>query len=167
VLFEDLVREVVEGVSNEANRIHVSVPDDLPVLHTDRQLLSRVLQNLVDNALKYSPEQAPCELEARAEGDELVFWVQDYGVGISAQELPKIFDRFYQVDSSSTRSFRGAGLGLSLVQDLLDHLGGRIDVVSQPGEGSRFTVRLPIRHPRAAPPSASDASTAENLNVRG
>ena len=167
VLFEDLVREVVEGLSNEASRIQVSVPDDLPVLHTDRQLLSRVLQNLVDNALKYSPEQAPCELEAKAEGDDLIFWVQDYGVGLSAQELPKIFDRFYQVDSSSTRSFRGAGLGLSLVQDLLDHLGGHIDVVSQAGEGSRFTVRLPIRHPRAAAPSTSDASTAENLSVRG
>jgi signal transduction histidine kinase len=167
VLFEDLVREVVEGLSNEASRIHVSVPDDLPVLYTDRQLLSRVLQNLVDNALKYSPEEAPCELEAKAEGDELVFWVQDYGVGISPQELPKIFDRFYQVDSSSTRSFRGAGLGLSLVQDLLDHLGGQIDVVSHPGEGSRFTVRIPIRHPRLTNPSTSDGSTAANLRVGG
>jgi signal transduction histidine kinase len=167
VLFEDLVREVVEGLSNEASRIHVSVPDDLPVLYTDRQLLSRVLQNLVDNALKYSPEEAPCELEAMAEGNMLVFWVQDYGIGISPQELPKIFDRFYQVDSSSTRTFRGAGLGLSLVQDLLDHLGGQIDVVSRPGEGSRFTVRLPVRHPRARQPATSEASGAENLTVRG
>jgi signal transduction histidine kinase len=167
VLFEDLVREVVEGLSNEASRIHVSVPDDLPVLYTDRQLLSRVLQNLVDNALKYSPEEAPCELEAKAEGDDLVFWVQDYGVGISPQELPKIFDRFYQVDSSSTRSFRGAGLGLSLVQDLLDHLGGQIDVISRPGEGSRFTVRIPIRHPRLTNPSTSDASTPANLRIGG
>jgi signal transduction histidine kinase len=167
VLFEDLVREVVEGLSNEASRIRVTVPDDLPVLYTDRQLLSRVLQNLVDNALKYSPDEAPCELEAKAEGDSLVFWVQDYGVGISPEELPKIFDRFYQVDSSSTRTFRGAGLGLSLVQDLLDHLGGQIDVVSRPGEGSRFTVRLPIRHPRAPRLSTSDASTPENLSVGG
>jgi signal transduction histidine kinase len=167
VLFEDLVREVVEGLSNEASRIHVSVPDDLPVLYTDRQLLSRVLQNLVDNALKYSPEEAPCELEARTEGDELVFWVQDYGIGISPQELPKIFDRFYQVDSSSTRTFRGAGLGLSLVQDLLDHLGGQIDVVSRPGEGSRFTVRLPVRHPRAQQPATSEPFGAENLTVGG
>jgi signal transduction histidine kinase len=137
------------------------------VLYTDRQLLSRVLQNLVDNALKYSPEEAPCELEARAEGDTLVFWVQDYGIGISPEELPKIFDRFYQVDSSSTRTFRGAGLGLSLVQDLLDHLGGQIDVVSRPGEGSRFTVRLPVRHPRALQPATADPSGAENLTVGG
>lgn len=167
VLFEDLVREVVEGLSTDANRIQVAVPDDLPVLYTDRQLLSRVLQNLVDNALKYSPEESPCELEARADGETLVFWVQDYGIGISTEELPKIFDRFYQVDSSSTRTFRGAGLGLSLVQELLDHLGGQIEVTSRPGEGSRFTVRLPIRHPRGPKSAPDDVPASENLIFRG
>jgi signal transduction histidine kinase len=147
VLFEDLVREVVESLGNEASRVVADVPRDLPVLLTDRQILSRVLQNLVDNALKYSPGGSPCELEARAEDERIVFSVQDHGIGIPEEERAKIFDRFYQVDSSSTRTFRGAGLGLSLVQDLLDHLGGTIDVTSAPGEGSRFTVRLPVRHP--------------------
>ncbi len=158
VLFEDLVREVIEGLSNEASRVQVNVPDDLPVLYQDRQLLSRVLQNLVDNALKYSPDGSPCELEARSEGDHIIFSVRDYGIGISPDELPRIFDRFYQVDSSSTRSFRGAGLGLSLVQDLLDHLGARIEVDSTPGQGSRFTVTLPVRHPTADAPGARAAS---------
>jgi signal transduction histidine kinase len=154
VLFEDLVREVIEGLANEASRVQVNIPDDLPVLTTDRQVLSRVLQNLVDNALKYSPDGSPCEIEAKAEGERLVFWVRDYGIGIPEDEVPKIFDRFYQVDSSTTRTFRGAGLGLSLVQDLLQHLGGTIDVESTPGQGSRFTVRLPVRHPRIPPPDA-------------
>jgi signal transduction histidine kinase len=154
VLFEDLVREVMEGLAGEADRIHVDVPDDLPVLMTDRQVLSRVLQNLVDNALKYSPDGSPCELGARAVGDHILFWVSDDGIGISPEEMPKIFDRFYQVDSSSTRTFRGAGLGLSLVQDLLRHLGGKIEVESEPGRGSRFTVSLPIRHLRVAPADA-------------
>jgi hypothetical protein len=152
VLFEDLVREVVEGLAGDASRVHVSLPGELPVLTTDRQLLSRVLQNLVDNALKYSPDGSPSELEAHAEGGSLVFWVQDHGIGIPQDEMPRIFDRFYQVDSSSTRTFRGAGLGLSLVADLLEHLGGTIDVTSEPGEGSRFTVRLPVRHPEADAP---------------
>lgn len=151
VLFEDLVREVIEGLAAEASRVQVNLPEELPVLTTDRQVLSRVLQNLVDNALKYSPDGSPCELEARSEGDRIVFWVRDYGIGISSDEMPKIFERFYQVDSSSTRTFRGAGLGLSLVQDLLQHLGGSIEVESAPGEGSRFTVTLPVRHPRAGP----------------
>ena len=152
VLFEDLVREVVEGLATEASRVQVNVPDDLPVLTTDREVLSRVLQNLVDNALKYSPDGSPCELEARAEGENIVFWVRDYGIGIPDDEMPRIFDRFYQVDSSTTRTFRGAGLGLSLVKDLLDHLGGTIEVQSAPGQGSRFTVTLPVRHPRATQP---------------
>jgi signal transduction histidine kinase len=147
VLFEDLVSEVVEGLSVESERIKVDVPSDLPVLHTDRQLLGRVVSNLLDNALKYSPEGTPCEFEAHAEADSLVFWVQDHGIGISAGQLSRIFERFYQVDSSSTRTFRGAGLGLSLVKDLLDHLGGTIEVQSSPGQGSRFTVALPFRAP--------------------
>ncbi len=153
VLFEDLVREVIESLGPDANRVHVQIPEDMPVFTTDRQLLSRVLQNLVDNALKYSPEGSPCELEARAEDGSIVFWIQDYGIGIPADELPKIFDRFYQVDQSSTRSFRGAGLGLSLVKDLVQHLGGTIDVRSVEGEGSRFTVRIPVRHPSLDDPS--------------
>jgi signal transduction histidine kinase len=153
VLFEDLVREVVESLAGDANRIHVQIAHDLPVLTTDRQLLSRVIQNLVDNALKYSPDGSPCELEATAAAGAIVFWVQDYGIGISADELPRIFAPFYQVDSSSTRSFRGAGLGLSLVKDLLEHLGGTIEVESIEGEGSRFTVTLPVRHPSLDDPT--------------
>ncbi|MGH2634893.1 MAG: sensor histidine kinase [Actinomycetota bacterium] len=163
VLFEDLVREIVEGLATEASRVQVNVPDDLPVLTTDRQVLSRVLQNLVDNALKYSPDGSPCELEAKADGDHIVFWVRDYGIGISDDELPKIFDRFYQVDSSSTRTFRGAGLGLSLVQDLLEHVGGTIEVDSSPGEGSRFIVTLPVRHPLATQPDPSSGKPPGDL----
>ena len=155
VLFEDLVREVIEGLSTEASRVKVEVPDDLPVLVTDRQVLSRVLQNLVDNALKYSPDGSSCELGASAAGDHIVFWVRDYGIGISEEELPRIFDRFYQVDSSSTRTFRGAGVGLSLVKDLLEYLGGTIEVESAPGEGSRFVVTLPVRHAHARTPDAN------------
>jgi signal transduction histidine kinase len=149
VLFEDLCREVVEGLASEAGRIELDVPDDLPVLHTDRQLLGRVLSNLLDNALKYSPDGSPCVLGARPEGDGVAFWVSDRGIGISAEQLGRIFDRFYQVDSSTTRRFRGAGLGLSMVRDLLAHLGGTIDVESEPGAGSTFRVRLPGRAPAA------------------
>ena len=85
VLFEDLCRETIEGLGNDAERIVARVPDDIPVLHTDRQLLSRVITNLLDNALKYSPEGAACELDARADGGELVFSVRDSGIGIEAR----------------------------------------------------------------------------------
>jgi signal transduction histidine kinase len=165
VLFEDLVREVMEGLANDAARVHVDMPDDLPVLTTDRQLLTRVLQNLVDNALKYSPDGSPCELEARSDGEHIVFSVRDYGIGIPPDELPRIFDRFYQVDSSSTRTFRGTGLGLSLVRDLLDHLGGTIEVQSTPGDGSKFIVTIPIRY-EPPQPGALDAGRSGDMVIQ-
>jgi signal transduction histidine kinase len=149
VLFEDLCRETVEGLGTDADRVVTDVPDDIPVLHTDRQLLSRVITNLLDNALKYSPEGSMCELGARAEGDQLVFWVRDHGIGIEPEQMERIFERFYQVDSSSTRRFSGAGLGLSMVHDLVQHLGGTVTVESAPDHGSTFTVNMPIQAPDA------------------
>jgi signal transduction histidine kinase len=149
VLFEDLCRETVEGLGADVDRIVTDVPEDIPVLHTDRQLLSRVLTNLLDNALKYSPEDTMCELGARAEGDRLVFWVRDRGIGIEPGQMERIFERFYQVDSSSTRRFSGAGLGLSMVRDLMQHLGGTVTVESTPDNGSTFTVHMPIQAPDA------------------
>jgi len=148
VAFEDIVRDVVEGLGEEANRVKTDLPPDLPPLHTDAELLSRVLSNLLDNALKYSPDASVCEIGARGEGAAIVFWVEDHGIGIDPKDLPRIFERFYQVDSSSTRTFRGAGLGLSLVQELLHRLGGSIHVQSEPGEGTRFTITLPLRAPQ-------------------
>jgi signal transduction histidine kinase len=145
VLFEDLVREAAEGLASEADRVFLDVPGDLPVLHTDRQLLSRVVTNVLDNALKYSPDGSPVELGARATPDELTFWVRDHGIGITQEQEQRIFERFYQVDSSTTRKFRGAGLGLSMVRDLLGHLGGSIEVQSEPGSGSTFTITLPVK----------------------
>jgi signal transduction histidine kinase len=157
LLFEDLVREVVEGLGSEATRIKLEVPEDLPVIHTDRQLVGRVLSNLLDNALKYSPDGSSCELGASTELDHVRVWVTDHGIGIEPAKLDRIFDRFYQVDSSSTRRFPGAGLGLSMVRDLLDRLGGSISVVSDPGEGSTFTVQLPLAIP--APDSTRPGGT--------
>ena len=73
------------------------------------------------------------------------FWVTDHGVGIEPEEVARIFDRFYQTDSSRRLSTTGVGLGLSLVRDIVDDLGGSIDVSSEPGRGSTFTVTLPLR----------------------
>jgi signal transduction histidine kinase len=150
VRFDDLVRDVVEGLGGEAGRIKVDIPHDLPVVRTDRELLGRVVSNLVDNALKYSPDASVCEIAATGDETALVFSVRDHGIGIAEDEVARIFERFYQVDSSSTRTFRGAGLGLSLVQELLHRLGGSISVESSLGEGSRFTVTLPLRTPEHA-----------------
>jgi two-component system sensor histidine kinase SenX3 len=105
------------------------------------------VSNLLDNALKYSPEGASCELSARTLGDRVEFSVRDRGIGISTDQLERVFDRFYQVDSSRTRNYTGVGLGLSLVKDLVGHLGGTVVVSSRPGAGSTFIVTLPVRYP--------------------
>jgi len=149
--FADLVRDVVEGLGPEGERVKVDIPQDLPAMTTDVELLTRVVSNLLDNALKYSPDGSVCEVAASGDETALVFSVADHGIGIPENEVARIFERFYQVDSSSTRTFRGAGLGLSLVQELLQRLGGSISVETRLGEGSRFTVTLPVRTPEPAP----------------
>jgi signal transduction histidine kinase len=147
VLFEDVVRKTLETLGSEAYRVQAYVPGDLPVMSTDRVLVGRVLSNLLDNALKYSPDDTPCELEAGSQGDAMYFRVTDHGIGIEPANLAQIFDRFYQVDSTVTRRFDGAGLGLSMVRDMLERLGGSVMVESTPGKGSRFTVTLPVSIP--------------------
>jgi signal transduction histidine kinase len=149
VRVSELCREVVEGLGAEAGRVVVDVPGDLPEAVTDRRYLSQVLGNLCENALKYSPRDQPCTLGARSEGERLVLWVQDHGVGIPEAELRHIFDRFYQVDRSGVPQPGGVGLGLALVRELVGALGGGIAVESSVGQGSRFTVTLPLRHPAA------------------
>src|SRR5207237_599240 len=133
------------------SRIRLAVPQDMPPLVTDRVRVGEILTNLVDNALKYSHEDAPVDLGATVQGETVVFWIQDCGVGIEPGDLGRIFDRFYQTDQSSTRRFGGVGLGLHLVRELAGALGGRVEVESTPGVGSTFTVTLPISAPLRAP----------------
>ena len=150
VAVDELCQEVVEGLGPQRGRVRLEVPADLPPVLTDRGHLGQVLANLLDNAVKYSPSQVPCELGARLEeGGELTLWVRDHGIGIERGELDRIFERFYQVDGSDSRPAAGIGLGLHLVRELVALLGGTVAVDTWPGLGSRFTVRLPARHPGA------------------
>jgi len=153
---EQLLAECLESLGAGQRRVTLEIEGDLPEIVTDRQMLGRVVSNLLDNALKYSPEDAPCQLGARGSGNLVEIWVADHGVGISDEDLDRIFERFYQTDSSSTRAFGGVGLGLSLVRDLVASIAGTIGVKSEPGVGSRFTVTLPVRHPSAPPTSLPD-----------
>src|SRR5213078_4843320 len=122
------------------------------------QRLELIVANLLDNAIKFSPRGTQCEIAARAEGEEVVITVRDRGIGIPPEHVDRIFERFYQVDSSVTRVYGGVGLGLSLVHELAESLGGTVKVTSHPGTGSTFVVRLPIS-PQEAQPGMSDRST--------
>ena len=154
-----VAEEVREGFHENAARIRLDVPGDLPPIWSDRVRVGEIMANLLDNALKYSPDASDVELGARTADEGVRFWVLDQGVGISREDLPRIFDRFYQTDQSTTRRVGGLGLGLHLVRELTKTLGGRVDVESAPGQGSRFTVTLPLRapdHPEGREASSSD-----------
>jgi len=131
------------------------VADGLPTFYSDPIRLHQVLLNLGSNAIKFT-HHGGVILEARQEGDTMVFQVSDTGIGIPAEALETIFDEFRQVDGSMTREYSGTGLGLSVSRQLARLLGGDIEVFSREGEGSTFTLRLPLAgaKPTAATPAA-------------
>ncbi|NOX62437.1 MAG: PAS domain-containing sensor histidine kinase [Chloroflexi bacterium] len=128
--------------SIERNKLHVEVhiPDDLKVL-ADPEHVRRVLQNLLHNAIKFTPAEGVIIIEAREQGEDIVISVSDSGPGIAADDLPRIFERFYKVDRM--RSERGTGLGLAIARHIVEGHGGRIWAESAPGRGATFYFTLP------------------------
>lgn len=105
-------------------------------------LLEQAIINLIDNAVKYSPEGGSISIRTRRSGDEVLIEVIDRGSGIAAEHLPRLFERFYRVDKARSRKLGGTGLGLSIVKHIVQAHGGRVDVESRPGQGSRFIIAL-------------------------
>jgi signal transduction histidine kinase len=130
---------------NEKVRLILDYSRDLPVVKIDREKLRHILQNLIANASKFTAK-GHIAVTARYLKVEriLEFKVADTGVGIPEEALPLIFERFHQVDSSETRRYGGVGMGLYIVKKFTEFLGGTVEVESQPGKGSAFTVRLPV-----------------------
>jgi GAF domain-containing protein/anti-sigma regulatory factor (Ser/Thr protein kinase) len=118
--------------------------EDLPLALGDRERLELAFGHLVDNAIKFSPDGGVVALRAWTEEDKVCVSVADEGIGISPDSLGRIFERFYQVDGSTRRRFGGMGIGLALVWEIIEVHGGSVRVESEPGEGSTFTVVLPI-----------------------
>ena len=132
--------------SNEKVGLEWDFPRDMPVIETDRVRLKQILTNLVNNALKVT-EDGKVIVSAKICGDEEMFELQvaDTGPGIPRDRLERIFEKFHQIDSATTRNYSGAGLGLYIVKTFVNLLGGSITVESQVGVGSVFSVRLPIK----------------------
>lgn len=121
----------------------VDAPPHLPTVTANAEQLRMVIWNLLENGVKYTPPGGTVTLSAVAHGATVDIRVADTGIGIPADALPHIFERFYRVDKARSRRAGGAGLGLALAHDIVVAHGGSIDVESAPGQGSRFTVRLP------------------------
>lgn len=117
---------------------------DLSILvHADEEALRQILSNLIDNAVKYTPPGGRVTVASRVEGAVVLCDVSDTGPGISAEHHSRVFERFYRVDKARSRELGGTGLGLSIVKHLTQAMGGSVEVTSQVGQGSTFTVRLP------------------------
>ncbi len=122
-----------------------SLDSNLPkMIRSDRTLLNQILMNLVGNAVKFSPENREIKLAVCKDGESILFQVMDKGIGIRKERQAVIFDPFTQADGSTTRRFGGTGLGLAIAKELVELLGGEIWVESVLGEGSVFSVKLPI-----------------------
>jgi signal transduction histidine kinase len=119
------------------------VPARLPIVFTDGEKLKHVLQNLINNAIKFT-EKGSVIFSARSLPEVIEFKIKDTGIGMPQDMLPSIFQMFRQLDSSNTRSYGGSGVGLYIVKKFVDLLGGTIAVQSILGEGSTFTITLPL-----------------------
>jgi len=124
-------------------RIQVACDPQLTA-RVDRRLLEQAVENLVDNAVKYSLRGRSVEVTARRDGETLEIQVRDQGIGIPAEAIPRIFERLYRVDKGRSRDRGGTGLGLAIVKHVAWAHGGRVTVSSQPGRGSTFTLRVPV-----------------------
>jgi len=145
---EPIVRDTLDAFAyplvQQGFKVDVRVAPDLPEVPIDADAVGQALANLVDNAIKYSADRKVLTVEARRQGDRVAVAVADEGIGIPAAEHGRIFDKFYRVGRSETQGRRGSGVGLALVRHVAEAHGGEVTVESRPGEGSRFTLWLPV-----------------------
>lgn len=143
---DGVVRSCLERARPLAERksIAVNVPGDLPgTIRGDRELMEYAVYNLLTNAIKYSPANTSVEISCRMDEGQLRLAVKDEGMGMDGRELKRIFERFYRTKGAEASGEKGSGIGLSLVDEIVRHHGGRIDVTSAPGKGSCFTIVAP------------------------
>ncbi len=143
----EVIRKAAEMQQPTAERknqaVSVSLPPDLPKVPGDPDYLERAIANLVQNAIKYTPDGGAIRVTAAAVDQRVAVEVTDNGIGIPADDLPRIFERFYRVDKSRSRDQGGTGLGLSIVKHVVQAHGGTVEVRSEPGRGSTFRITLP------------------------
>jgi PAS domain S-box-containing protein len=161
-LFAD-VQAIVAGLSRSKPKVVFSAlaDPDLPQLTSDRDKLKQILINFISNAFKFT-EQGAVTLRATRDGDRLLLSVEDAGMGIPADQLDKIFEKFHQVRNATQQSLKGTGLGLALCQSYAELLGGSVVVRSTMGQGSVFTLALPLAmvSPESASPTDESPSAA-------
>jgi len=141
------VREAVEHFRPRLDplgfKVEVEIADDLPKVRGDERALSHCVLNLLDNAMKYSRARKELRVSAGARGGRVTVSVADRGIGISPRDQKRVFEKFVRLETGLVHDVKGAGLGLSLVEQIMRAHGGKVELVSTAGEGSTFTLVLP------------------------
>jgi signal transduction histidine kinase len=142
-LVDQLISEIEVALPGRGVMLHNEVPADLPALSADRERVHQVLFNLVDNAIRFTPEGGRVTLSARRDNGSIEIAVSDTGAGIPPEHLPRLFERFYRADPARARGDGGTGIGLAIARSVVEAHGGTIRAQSEPGRGSVFTFDLP------------------------
>ncbi|MSU34497.1 MAG: response regulator [Pedosphaera sp.] len=142
--FRGLLNSVKSAAQEKGIKLDCDVESSLPVIYADLDKMEKVFLNLLFNSVKFTPAGGSIRILARAEGDHAVIQVIDTGMGVTAENAPHIFNRFWQADTSANRKFQGTGIGLALVKELVEAHHGTVEVRSQPGAGTTMVVTIPI-----------------------
>lgn len=143
-LLQQIVSVIQDQVRHKDFVIQLEIEKPLPVIQADKESITQAITNLIDNAVKYSGEARKIMVRAFTEGQYLIITVKDFGIGIKKEEIDKVFERFYRGGDELTRTVKGSGLGLTLVKQIVDAHHGNVSVESESGQGSTFSVRLPL-----------------------
>ena len=163
---ESAVRTIQYPLTQQGFVLDLDVSEGIPAIAVDRDALQQAILNLLTNAMKYSGEQRVIGLRLRKEDGAALIEVSDRGIGISEREQSRIFEKFYRVPIPENREISGTGLGLALVAHIVEAHGGSIQVQSQPGEGSTFSIRIPLPH-QSESPATGEVTDEVKANAGG
>lgn len=142
----ELLQKITKSFEKEFKnkKIELQMAASIQYLEADKDKIAQIIVNLLSNALKYTPEGGTIEVSAAGNGQEIEITIKDNGIGIAPENLPFIFERFYRADKSRSRSTGGSGIGLAIVKSLVEAHYGTIEVISEPGIGSEFKIKIPL-----------------------
>jgi CheY-like chemotaxis protein len=169
-MLADISTTIQPLIDKNANRLVVDLPSDIGSMHADLTKVRQVLFNLLGNASKFTQSGVIGLSVGRAArdagGEWIEFQVRDSGIGLTPEQAARVFDSFTQADASTTRKYGGTGLGLTITRKFCEMMGGDISIVSEPGQGAAFTVRLPaqVSEPNSASHSEPDQPVSDSLD---
>jgi signal transduction histidine kinase len=144
-LLLEIVSTIQDSIRHKDFVINAEIEKNLPSVKMDKAAMTQAITNLADNAIKYSGEAKNILVRAFVENQYLIITVKDFGIGIRKEEIDKVFERFYRGGDAMTRTVKGSGLGLTLVKQIVAVHNGNVNVESKPGQGSTFSIRLPVQ----------------------